>query len=43
MAGDGTIVGDGRFDTGRDGYAAMRKYASQWPSRPDQRSTERVP
>ncbi|HEX5598272.1 MAG TPA: IS110 family transposase [Micromonosporaceae bacterium] len=33
MAGDETIVGGGRFDTGRDGYAAMRKYAKQWPHR----------
>ncbi|MEN3616220.1 IS110 family transposase [Plantactinospora sp. ZYX-F-223] len=33
MAGDETIVGGGRFDTGRDGYAAMRKYARQWPNR----------
>ncbi|WP_406081380.1 IS110 family transposase [Micromonospora sp. NBC_00858] len=33
MAGDETIVGGGRFDTGRDGYAAMRQYASQWPHR----------
>ncbi|MFG2109764.1 IS110 family transposase [Micromonospora chersina] len=33
MAGDETVVGGGRFDTGRDGYAAMRKYASQWPRR----------
>ncbi|WP_231928317.1 IS110 family transposase [Micromonospora echinaurantiaca] len=33
MAGDETVVGAGRFDTGRDGYAAMRKYARQWPHR----------
>ncbi|MER6593381.1 transposase [Micromonospora purpureochromogenes] len=33
MAGDETIVGGGRFDTGRDGYMAMRKYAKQWPNR----------
>ncbi|MGI5214381.1 IS110 family transposase [Plantactinospora sp. CA-290183] len=33
MAGDETIVGGGRFDTGRDGYTAMRQYASQWPIR----------
>ncbi|MGW5578877.1 hypothetical protein [Micromonospora chokoriensis] len=29
MAGDETIVGGGRFDTGRDGYTAMRRYASR--------------
>ncbi|MFG2167847.1 IS110 family RNA-guided transposase [Micromonospora chersina] len=33
MAGDETIIGGGRFDTSRDGYAAMRKYAKQWPTR----------
>ncbi|MEQ4301073.1 IS110 family transposase [Plantactinospora sp. B6F1] len=33
MAGDETIVGGGRFDTDRDGYTAMRKYANQWPNR----------
>ncbi|MET8832867.1 IS110 family transposase [Micromonospora sp. NPDC004540] len=33
MAGDETVVGAGRFDTSRDGYAAMRKYARQWPNR----------
>ncbi|WP_154938867.1 IS110 family transposase [Micromonospora palomenae] len=33
MAGDETVVGAGRFDTGRGGYAAMRKYAMQWPNR----------
>ncbi|WP_179803431.1 IS110 family transposase [Micromonospora purpureochromogenes] len=33
MAGDETVVGGGRFDTDRDGYTAMRKYASQWPHR----------
>ena len=33
MAGDETIIGAGRFGTGRDGYAAMRKYAKQWPNR----------
>ncbi|RQX02529.1 IS110 family transposase [Micromonospora inaquosa] len=33
MAGDETVVGGGRFDTGRDGYAAMRKYAKRWPRR----------
>ena len=33
MAGDETILGGGRFDTDRDGYAAMIKYAKQWPDR----------
>ncbi|MFI6333026.1 IS110 family transposase [Micromonospora chersina] len=33
MTGDETIVGGGRFDTDRDGYTSMRKYASQWPDR----------
>ncbi|MEG3635435.1 transposase [Micromonospora sp. S2-005] len=33
MARDETVVGGGRFDTGRDGYPAMRKYAGQWPNR----------
>jgi hypothetical protein len=33
MACDETVVGGGRFDTDRDGYTAMRKYASQWPHR----------
>ncbi|WP_154937091.1 IS110 family transposase [Micromonospora palomenae] len=33
MAGDETVVGASRFDTGRGGYAAMRKYARQWPNR----------
>ncbi|CCH17744.1 Transposase, IS116/IS110/IS902 (fragment) [Micromonospora lupini str. Lupac 08] len=33
MAGDETIVGGGRFDTDRDGYTVMRKYAKQWPDR----------
>ncbi|MFF4893520.1 IS110 family transposase [Micromonospora chersina] len=32
MAGDETVIG-GRFDTDRDGYTAMRKYARQWPNR----------
>ncbi|WP_406107542.1 transposase [Micromonospora globbae] len=27
------MTGDGRFDTDRDGYTAMRKYASRWPHR----------
>ena len=33
MAGDETILGTGRFGTDRDGYAAMAKYAKQWPDR----------
>ena len=33
MAGDETIVGGERFATDRDGYAAMRRYAAQWPDR----------
>ncbi|WP_091562612.1 IS110 family transposase [Micromonospora pattaloongensis] len=33
MAGDEAVVGGGRFDTGRAGYAAMRKYATRWPNR----------
>ncbi|HEX2772873.1 MAG TPA: IS110 family transposase [Micromonosporaceae bacterium] len=33
MTGDETIVGGGRFGTGRDGYAAMTRYAKQWPNR----------
>ncbi|WP_406063625.1 IS110 family transposase [Micromonospora sp. NBC_00860] len=33
MTSDETIVGGGRFDTDRDGYAAMTKYAKQWPNR----------
>lgn len=33
MTGDETIVGGGRFGTDRDGYAAMKKYAKQWPDR----------
>ncbi|MGC3860559.1 IS110 family transposase [Micromonospora chersina] len=33
MAGDEAVVGGGRFGTDRDGYAAMRKYARQWPHR----------
>lgn len=32
MAGDETVIGGGRFDTDRDGYTAMRKYASRWPN-----------
>ncbi|GAB3864079.1 IS110 family transposase [Micromonospora andamanensis] len=33
MARDETVVGGGRFDTDRDGYTAMRKYAIRWPNR----------
>ncbi|QNN54974.1 IS110 family transposase [Nocardioides mesophilus] len=33
MTGDETIVGGGRFGTDRDGYAAMKNYAKQWPDR----------
>lgn len=33
MAGDESVVGGGRFDTDRGGYAAMRKYATRWPNR----------
>jgi transposase len=33
MTGDEAIIGSGRFGTGRDGYAAMKKYAKQWPNR----------
>ncbi len=33
MARDETVIGGGRFDTDRDGYTAMKKYASQWPHR----------
>ncbi|MEV7232097.1 IS110 family transposase [Polymorphospora sp. NPDC051019] len=33
MAGDETVIGGGRFDTDRDGYAAMKTYATQWPTR----------
>ena len=33
MTGDETVLGSGRFDTGRDGYAAMKTYAKQWPGR----------
>ncbi|WP_435871455.1 IS110 family transposase [Micromonospora echinaurantiaca] len=33
MARDETVVGGGRFDTDRDGYKAMRKYANGWPHR----------
>src|SRR5919112_479628 len=33
MTGDETIAGAGRFGTDRDGYAAMTRYARQWPDR----------
>jgi len=33
MTGDETILGTGRFGTDRAGYAAMVKYAKQWPQR----------
>ncbi len=33
MTGDEAILGSGRFGTDRDGYAAMKKYAKQWPNR----------
>jgi hypothetical protein len=33
MTGDETVLGTGRFDTDRGGYAAMAKYAKQWPNR----------
>ncbi|NLU81077.1 IS110 family transposase [Micromonospora sp. HNM0581] len=33
MARDETVVGGGRFDTDRDGYTAMRRYANRWPKR----------
>ncbi len=33
MAGDETILGTGRFDTDRSGYAAMVEYAKRWPNR----------
>ena len=33
MTADETVVGGGRFGTDRDGYAAMRRYAEQWPDR----------
>lgn len=33
MTADETILGGGRFATDRDGYAEMRRYASQWPDR----------
>jgi hypothetical protein len=33
MTGDETIVGGGRFATDRAGFAAMTRYAMQWPNR----------
>jgi transposase len=33
MTGDETVLGGGRFDTDRHGYAAMKTYAKQWPNR----------
>jgi len=33
MTGEETIVGGGRFGTDRDGYAAMSRFAQQWPDR----------
>jgi transposase len=33
MTGDETILGAGRFGTDGDGFAAMVKYAKQWPGR----------
>ena len=33
MTSDETILGTGRFSTDRDGYAAMVRYAKQWPDR----------
>jgi hypothetical protein len=33
MTGDETILGAGRFDTGRDGHAAMKTYAKHGPHR----------
>jgi transposase len=33
MAGDETVIGGGRFDTDRNGYAAMTTYARRWPDR----------
>ncbi|MEO3748226.1 hypothetical protein [Plantactinospora sp. B5E13] len=31
--GSSTGAGGGRFDTGRDDYAAMKEYAKRWPHR----------
>nr|WP_268746388.1 transposase [Actinomadura madurae] len=33
MAADEAILGRGRYGTDRDGYAAMLRYARQWPDR----------
>ena len=33
MTADEAILGGGRFGTDRDGYAAMLRYARQWPDR----------
>jgi len=33
MTADEGVLGGGRFGTDRDGYAEMRRYASQWPDR----------
>lgn len=33
MAADETILGGGRYGTDREGYAAMLRYARQWPNR----------
>jgi hypothetical protein len=33
MTADESIVGKERFGTDREGYAAMRRYAGQWPGR----------
>src|SRR3954469_6097799 len=33
MTADESVVGGGRFGTDREGYAAMVRYARQWPDR----------
>ena len=33
MTADESVVGDGRFATDREGYAAMLRYCQQWPER----------
>jgi transposase len=33
MAPDETVLGAGRYGTDRDGYAAMLRYAKEWPDR----------
>jgi hypothetical protein len=33
MISDQTLAGGGRFDTDRDGYAAMLRHGRQWPNR----------